>query len=139
MADYLSGSGTYKTSGPGFFKNASSVAAVAGGQLEKLGYGYKVSALRITVTVRQGVSSFSLTAVVAPEGGAKLVPVATPAVTSTNAAQPAATSAPVPTDPNAAKTNDLKSNDLKYPFTFLEIRENDSPPRPPALPAAPTA
>jgi len=131
VAEYLSGAGSYQSQGPGFFKSGRSVGAVAGGQLEKLGYGYKVNALRITVTVRQGLSSFRLMAVVAPEGGAKVVPASSASKSTDDSKQLAARSgkaAPQPQSkpsPNADKTPP-QTADLKYPFTFLEIRENDS-------------
>ena len=130
VGEYLAGSGSYQSQGPGFFKSARSVAAVAGGQLAKLGYGYKINALKVTITVRQGVSSFRLMAVVAPEGGAKLVAASTATAAATAEATPT-TAAPTSATDKAA--------DLKYPFTFLEIRENDSAVPPPASTSEPTA
>ena len=144
VAEYLSGAGSYKSQGPGFFKSGRSVAAVAGGQLEKLGYGYKVNALRITVTVRQGLSSFRLMAVVAPEGGAKVVPASSTSSAAADSKPPAARSGKdaskpqTKPSPNADKTSS-QTADLKYPFTFLEIRENDSVVPPPAPTSEPTA
>lgn len=137
VAEYLAGAGTYQTQGPGFFKNARAVAAVAGGQPSRLGYGYSVQALRITVTVRQGQSSFRLTAVVAPEGGAEVVPSAA-AAGAENASAPGAAQA----SSGSASTSSISSSqaaDLKYPFTFLEIRENDNGPPPPVPTEEPTA
>ena len=134
VGEYLAGAGSYQSQGPGFFKSARSVAAVAGGQLAKLGYGYKVNALKVTVTVRQGVSSFRLMAVVAPEGGAKLVAASTATAAGTTGATPT-TAAPT----SAADKAAAKAADLKYPFTFLEIRENDSAVPPPAPTSEPTA
>jgi hypothetical protein len=144
VAEFLSGAGSYQSQGPGFFKSGRSVAAVAGGQLEKLGYGYKVSALRITVTVRQGMASFRLMAVVSPEGGAKVVPASSASSAATQASPAAASSnkAAQKPDTKRAPTADKTSGqpaDLKYPFTFLEIRENDSAVPPPAPTAEPTA
>ncbi len=72
--EYLGGTGGYQSQGPGFFKSERSIAAVAGGQPSKLGYGMTVQALRITIAVKQGRSSFELTTVVAPADGAKVVP-----------------------------------------------------------------
>ena len=144
VAEFLSGAGPYQSQGPGFFKSGRSVAAVAGGQLEKLGYGYKVSALRITVTVRQGQASFRLIAVVAPEGGAKVV-TASSASSAATEASPAAASSPKvaqKSDSKRAPTADKTSGqpaDLKYPFTFLDFRENDSSVPLPATTAEPTA
>lgn len=150
--EYLSGAGTYQTQGPGFFKNARSVAAIAGGQPDKLGYGYVVRALRITVTVRQGLSSFRLSVVVAPSGGAKVVPasnVAAAAADPSGASTPApgaSTGQPATTAPSTSSSASTPATavpepvDLKYPFTFLEIRENDKPVPPlPAPTDEPTA
>lgn len=146
--EYLNGAGTYQTQGPGFFKSVRSIAAVAGGQPSKIGYGMTVKALRITVTVRQGLSSFRLSTVVAPADGAKVVPASnvgttttaatdtagtTTSTTTRQAAQPAASQSSTPT------TAVPEAVDLKYPFTFLEIRENDKAVPPPALPEEPTA
>ncbi|HEY8992056.1 MAG TPA: hypothetical protein VIM46_08780 [Luteolibacter sp.] len=150
VAEYLSGAGTYATQGPGFFKNARSIAAVAGGQSSKLGYGFTVQALRITVTVRQGVSSFQLSAVVAPQGGAKVVPASNSTTTETDAesdattatssiattAQPATAASAPDSSPATAVP---ETTDLKYPFTFLEIHENDKAVPPPESSAEPTA
>lgn len=136
VADYLNGTGSYVGLGPGFFKNARSIAAIAGGEPERLGYGFDVRALRITVTVRQAISSFRLSVVVAPEGGAKVVSAGGDASTATgaNAAPSAETPAPADADATTSRTTDLK-----YPFTFLEIRENDSVIPPPVLSDEPTA
>ncbi len=144
VGEFLTGAGSYQTQGPGFFKSARSVGAVAGGQLAKLGYGFKVKALRITVTVRQGVSSFRLMAVVAPEGGAKVVAASAAADASGSASQAGGssnkTAAPAKATPaSAAEKEAEKAADLKYPFTFLEIRENDSAVPPPAPLSEPTA
>ncbi|MCS6298961.1 MAG: general secretion pathway protein GspK [Opitutus sp.] len=144
VAEFLSGAGSYQSQGPGFFKSGRSVAAVAGGQLAKLGYGYKVSALRITVTVRQGLASFRLMAVVAPEGGAKVAPASSASSVATEASPAAVSSnkAAQKSDPRRAPPADKTSGqpaDLKYPFTFLEIRENDSAVPPPASTAEPSA
>lgn len=154
VTEYLSGAGTYATQGPGFFKTARSIAAVAGGQPSKLGYGFTVQALRITVTVRQGVSSFRLSAVVAPQGGAKVVPASTTTTTETAAASGSDTStSSSSTTATAGKTSTAvaassdsspatavpETTDLKYPFTFLEIHENDKAVPPPDSSAEPTA
>jgi general secretion pathway protein K len=135
VTEYLTGAGTYQTQGPGFFKTTRTVAAIAGGQPEKLGYGTTVQALRIRVTVREGRSSFQLTAVVAPQGGAKVVPASN--VTTQDASNTAAATASSPaTNTAPAQTTQSQTGpatavtpppELNYPFTFLEIRENDMP------------
>lgn len=138
VTEYLTGAGTYQTQGPGFFKNARSVAAVAGGQPSRLGYGYSVQTLRITVTVRQGQSSFRLTAVVAPEGGAEVVP----SVSASSGTETSANSGTTQTasgGSSASSSSTSQAADLKYPFTFLEIRENDNGQPPPVPTSEPTA
>ena len=144
VTEYLTGGGTYQTQGPGFFKNTRSIAAVAGGQPARLGYGFTVQALRIIVTVRQGQSSFRLSAVVAPEGGAKVVPAsnattATDASTSTTPPATTTADAPASAASSTPATAVPETTDLKYPFTFLEIRENDSTVPPLVLSDEPTA
>ncbi|HTJ78278.1 MAG TPA: hypothetical protein VL357_04720 [Rariglobus sp.] len=144
VTEYLTGAGTYATQGPGFFKNTREVAAVAGGQPAKLGYGTSIAALRITVTVHHGRASFQLITVVAPQGGATVVPPsnvtsttttttdssgATSSTTDDQAAQPAQSQSAA--TPTAVPT----PVELNYPFTFLEIRENDKPVLPPPVPA----
>jgi len=146
VTEYLTGAGTYQTQGPGFFKTTRTVAAVAGGQPAKLGYGTTVAALRITVTVRHGRASFQLTAVVAPQGGATVVPASNVTSTTTTTTDSSGTATTNTTDqaaqPSAGQTAVTPTavpvtTDLKYPFTFLEIRENDKPVLPPPAPDAP--
>lgn len=145
VTEYLTGTGTYQTQGPGFFKSVRSIAAVAGGQPSKLGYGMSVQALRITVTVRQGISSFRLSVVVAPADGAKVVPAGgTTAAGAESSEEGAATNgkttSSTATDTASAPTTAVPdAADLKYPFTFLEIRENDKAVPPPAPSDEPTA
>lgn len=153
--EYLTGTGTYQTQGPGFFKSNRTIAAVAGGQPAKLGYGTTVSALRITVTVRHGLASFQLAAVVAPANGATAVPPSNvtstevPSSTSGNSSTTASTSntsatttvdqSAQPSKGQAATTPTAVPTPVKlnYPFTFLEIRENDKPVLPPPVPTKP--
>jgi hypothetical protein len=129
--DYLAGTGTYAGQGPRWFTSLSDAASVIGSGALPATVGVQISALRVNITLREGRAEFRLSAVVAPAGGATIVPAAapsaTPAASDSTAAAPAAT--PVaPTTP-AAKLN--------YPFTLLEIKENaEMPPAPPAPPAA---
>ena len=136
VTEYLTGAGSYQTQGPGFFKSARMIAAVAGGQPSKLGYGTTVQALRIHVTVREGQSSFVLTAVVAPQGGAKVVPPSNVKSTTTTTTDKSGVTTTTTTDSAAQPTQNQSSSPttavptpvkLNYPFTFLEIRENDIP------------
>jgi hypothetical protein len=133
VTEYLSGAGSYQAQGPGFFKNKRSIAAVAGAQPASIDYGFTVQALRITVTVRQDQASFRLSVVVAPEGGAKVVPSTAAAATAD------APNTPTTTATSTPATAVPETTDLKYPFTFLEIRENDSAVPTPVLSVEPTA
>lgn len=139
VSEYLGGGGAYQTQGPGFFKNARSVAAVAGGEASRLGYGFTVKALRITVTVREGLSSFRLSVVVAPDEGAEVVPASNATTTETETTETATSAKQTAGTSSAPATAVPESEDLKYPFTFLEIRENDSTVPPLVLPEEPTA
>lgn len=135
VADYLSGTGDYQALGPGFFRNNRSIGVVAGAAAGRLGYGFEVKALRITVTVRQAQSSFRLSVVVAPEDGAKVVP---HSGTASEGETTAAANTPASTTSTPA-TAVPEIPDLKYPFTFLEIRENDTAVPAPVLSEEPTA
>jgi general secretion pathway protein K len=157
--EYLTGAGTYQTQGPGFFKSTRTIAAVAGGESAKLGYGTTVAALRITVTVRHGLASFQLSAVIAPDNGATVVPPSnfvstevpdasattsdksstSTAATSTTAASTIVDQKAQPSKSQADTTPTAVPTAIKlnYPFTFLEIRENDKPVLPPPVPTEP--
>jgi hypothetical protein len=86
------------------------------------GYGTQISALRVILTVRDGRTSFQISAVVAPTGGATAVK------------EIAVNGRDAQTDPEAQKPkvdpesgngeNQAGGKKLKYPFTLLEIREN---------------
>ncbi|HEY0969016.1 MAG TPA: hypothetical protein VGD88_16615 [Opitutaceae bacterium] len=118
LRDYFAGAGTYLAQGPGYFRSPEDAGLVLGAQAVAPGFAAQIRALRINVTVRQGLSSFQLSAVVAPPNGARVVTAvveeeATPvAASGQNQATP---SAAAPATPVA---------DLNYPFTLLEITEN---------------
>ena len=146
VTEYLTGAGTYATQGPGFFKSSREIGAVAGGQPAKIGYGTTVSALRITVTVHHGRASFQLTAVVAPQGGATVVPPSNVNSTNTTTTDSTGASTTSTTDQSAQPSQSQAATtptavptptELNYPFTFLEIRENDKPVLPPPAPTQP--
>ena len=155
ISDYVQGTGTFAAQGPQFFMSPAEAGRIAVGATgDTSGFVSTISALRIVVTVLDGRTQFRVAAVIAPPGGAKTVQTpATPPRTQTsastsqtgtqrqnepNAAQKAgrtgANAAPGQT-PNASAS---ASRNLKYPFTLLEIRENDAiPPAPPPPPANP--
>ncbi len=150
LSDYLSGAGAYRAQGPGYFRNVNEASQLAGAGGNANAFGTTISALRITVTVIDGLSRFRLSAVVTPQGGGAS-PVQTTATAtraraaanaSTNAQQQAQQAAAQQAQKQAAPSPTASDRataivrDLKYPFTLLEIRENDeissAPPPPPA-------
>lgn len=144
LDQYLRGDGLYSTQGPQVFQAPGDAQRIAGPTGDTRAFGATISALRITVTVRDGQTVFRLSTVVAPPSGATTVQTtATEARTQTagsagktatqqqnrpNAAQatPRPGTAPVNSPQNAPARN------LRYPFTLLEMRENDEIPPPPA-------
>lgn len=139
LADFLSGAGIYQYQGPGFFQNPNEAQRIAGPAGDTRGFGTTISALRIMVTVREGRSSFQLAATIAPPNGATSVQTnATSQRTerSAGAAQAAAQEQNQQQKQASQRQKGAGSGtsrnqenaaegDLKYPFTLLEIREND--------------
>lgn len=134
LGEYLQGTGTYERQGPQFFQNPADAQRIAGPTGDTGAFAATISALRINVTVREGRNELRISCVVAPPGGATTVNmIATHAQTTAASAQtptqqqnrPNPTATPVP---NAVQS---KAGSLKYPFTLLEIRENDEIPLPP--------
>ena len=137
IQDYLNGTGQYAQEGKQWFLNPTTLAAVAGIGGNSTVFGVTITALRINITVREGRSTFRLSAVVAPQGGATVNTAnatnATSAANSssvsattsvTSASQPASTA-------TAAATAAAASQSINYPFTLLEMVENDEIPQPP--------
>jgi len=109
--------------GAGFFHATDEAAALLGPNAPLEKFGAEVKALRITVSVRGGATTYRLSAVVAPPGGATLA-----------AAPPSKASVTAGASPETAVVP-LKK--LDYPFKVLEIREDvESLPDQPADPAA---
>lgn len=127
---YLRGLGPYQSRGVGYFKSAEEIATVVGPQSPAAALGTEIRALRIIVTVREGRGAFRLNALVAPPGGAT-IPTSAPEVADGEETDAPGPENPGRTEPVAAPT----AKTLNYPFTLLEIRENDAMPSPPA-PAA---
>ncbi|MEO7414562.1 MAG: hypothetical protein ABIZ81_14515 [Opitutaceae bacterium] len=142
LSDYLTGNGSYKVQGPGWFTDMGTARAIVGLAGNQAGFGTTISALRVSLVVREGQSIFRLSAVVAPlQNGATTVATTATANRSTASTntptgaagqtQPSGT-AVASTNPNAA----VNAKKLNYPFTLLEIRENDEivqAPLPPAV------
>jgi general secretion pathway protein K len=146
LGDFLAGTGNYQTQGPGYFHTPAEAATILGAEAPA-GVGTSISALRIIVTVldsQSARSGFRLNVVVAPPGStAKVIDQkATAKRPNTVVESPATpTTAPTPAPPNTttAGAGAGASNPppaLNYPFTILEIRENDEMPQAPADPTA---
>jgi general secretion pathway protein K len=137
LGDYLGGRGNYARQGPAYGRSTGEAAALLGGSALPPGFGTEIRALRIDITLHQGRSIFRLSAVVAPPGGAKTVQTtATVANATADDDDQAASPPPAPQNSATGAANAKGAEDaakkLNYPFTLLEIKENDE--IPPALP-----
>ena len=136
LGDYLAGRGSYsQSSGPQWFQATSTAGAVAGVGGAAGSFATTIAALRIKITVHEGSSQYRLEAVVAPQGGATLV---TTTATSTGAGASASSRQSLTSQSGpsqiATSTATAAASNIQYPFTLLEIRENDAiltPPPPP--------
>jgi hypothetical protein len=137
IADYLAGLGSNPRQGPAYFQNAQDVAGLVG-QAASSRLGTQVRCLRVYVTVSEGRTSFRVSAVVTSPGGAQLPPpdtvtTAQDSTGSTAANDPTAaqnTSNSAGGSAAAAGTTTTSATGqtqaaLNYPFTLLEIRENN--------------
>jgi general secretion pathway protein K len=140
LGEYLQGTGAYQRQGPQFFQNATDAQRIAGPTGDTGAFAATISALRINVTVRDGRNELRVSCVVAPPGGATTVTAkATHAQTTgaalTAAQQPNRPNSVQPAPPGTTGAGQSNAPSLKYPFTLLEIRENDEiPPPPPPRP-----
>ncbi len=147
--DYIAGTGNYTTQGSGYFQDVTDAQRISGAAGGNLGaFGTTISALRVFITVHDGSSQFRLAAVVTPQGGGATTVTQTATSERIQAASAAAkATGQQPNQPNAAQApkNTTPANarqtagttSLKYPFTLLEVRENDEIPPLPAPPAEP--
>jgi hypothetical protein len=150
FGEYLSGQGAYVSQGPRVFQSPAEAQSIIGPTGDTGAFATTISALRVIITVRDGRTEFKLAAVIAPPNGATTVnTTATAARTETSAAgaqnaskqqnRPNAGMAVVQPGaaPATAAQNKGAARNLRYPFTLLEIRENDEiPPPPPPLAVA---
>jgi general secretion pathway protein K len=141
ISDFLNGTGQYATDGQQWLQNSAQLAAVAGLGGNAATFGTTISALRINVTVHDGRSQYRVSVVVSPQGGATTNPtVATNATAAAASTSPSSTtslaSTAQPTSTaNSATAAAAASQNINYPFTLLEILEDDDIPQPPpALP-----
>jgi general secretion pathway protein K len=141
IGDFLNGTGQYSSDGQQWLQNSAQLAAVAGLGGNAGTFGTTISALRINVTVHDGRSQYRVSVVVAPQGGATtnqtIATNATAAASTTSTASTTsitATAQPSSTA-NSATAAAAASQSINYPFTLLEILEDDDiPQQPPALP-----
>jgi hypothetical protein len=137
ISDYLGGGGAYSQEGQQWIQSPATLASVAGLGGNAAPFGTTISALRILVTVREGRSQYRLSTVVSPQGGATINQ--TKATNATSAASNASPSAPASltnasqpsTTPRSAATAAAASQSITYPFTLLEMLEDDEIPQPP--------
>jgi len=118
LADYLAGTGSYRSQGAGYFRDEGEVTRVLGISAPT-GLGLEIQALRIRVTVREGGGEFQLSALFSPGGGAKAI-TQKARTRREDGTTPSATTPIEVARPAAAPA-------LNYPFTLLEIRENEEP------------
>ena len=154
LSDYMNGTGGYSLKGPEYFRSPAEAAAVVG-QGNQGVFGAQISALRIRITVHDGRALYRLNTVITFLGqlGAQTVqPSATANPSGASAtANPAQTANPARAN-NANRNNNAAAGAgragrggtattngttaaapaLNYPFTVLEINENNEP-----VPAAP--
>jgi hypothetical protein len=145
LDDFRRGEGDYRAQGPGFFQAPNEAQRIAGPTGDTSAFGTTISALRITIIVRDGRTDFRLSTVIAPPNGATTVQTTATAARAQASAATAQTAAQQQNRPNtqaparpAAPTNSQQNaaaaRNLRYPFTLLEIRENDEIPAPPPPP-----
>ncbi|MGC4072710.1 MAG: type II secretion system protein GspK [Nibricoccus sp.] len=128
LEEFRSGSGRYQASGAGVFKNANDIAGVLGAKSEAAGkVGTEISALRVIVTVREGLNSYRLAVLLAPSGGAK-APGAGSLNKKTAEQNNTSTQGGNSSAAAASGRNTATVKSLNYPFTLLEIRENGAIP-----------
>jgi general secretion pathway protein K len=107
-------------------------------------FGTTITALRILITVHEGRSKYRLSAVVAPQGGATINQTnATNATAAASGKSAAATTSVTNTSQpsstaSSAATAAAASQNLNYPFTLLEMLENDEIPQPPPAATPPS-
>ena len=143
IGDYLAGVGQYAQEGQQWFQNTSTLVAIAGLGGNAAPFGTTISALRIQITVHDGRSQYRLSTVVSPQGGAGINQTnATNATNGTSGASASATTSLATTaqpssTASSATTAATASQSINYPFTILEMVEEDEIPQLPPPPAEP--
>jgi general secretion pathway protein K len=147
ISSYLAGTSQLSTLGRKWFTSAADLQSITGPAGNLRAFAFTIRALRILITVHEGKTVYRLSAVVAPQGGATTVQTTATdakAAASNSASGEAATTTSTNTasaisgTPTAAQTAAAASANIRFPFTILELRENDdilTPPPPPPEPA----
>jgi general secretion pathway protein K len=137
IADFMADKGVYATPTPlnaQWFTSASQITNVIGPSGNPGKFGNTISALRILITVHEGKTVYRLSVVVAPQGSsAKTIQTtATDAQKSTMANQAGETATNIQMNtygpsstPTSAQASTAAGVNVQFPFTILEIREND--------------
>lgn len=129
--------------GSDWFTSANQIAQVAGPGGMPNKFTTTIAALEIDITVHQGSSQYRLQAIVAPPGGAKaIMTTAADGRQNNQSAQNGETTqgqtAQSPygptSSPSSAQQAAAAGANLNFPFTILDIRENDEILTPPAEP-----
>jgi len=158
LADFLDGADNHASGGaPGWFATKAEISQLLGDS-PATRLNVTISALRVIVTVRQGNSSYRLNCLLSiPPGGAgakipaawtQVRPAGAAATSGTMGVAGSVNSSALSTSANATASNRGTSQaaglgggttgntaappvaNLRYPYTFLEIRENDQLPPP---------
>jgi hypothetical protein len=101
----------------GYFTQVGDLGTVANTLANPTGVGVNVTALRINVTVKEGLAVFTLSVLVTWPNGATAVPAPTPPAQATTA-----------NTNNQITTAVPQTAQLNYPCTILELRESDLDP-----------
>jgi hypothetical protein len=101
----------------GYFTQVGDLGTVANTLANPTGVGVNITALRVNVTVREGLAVFTLSALVTWPNGATAVPAPTPPAQATTA-----------NTNNQITTAVPQTAQLNYPYTILELRESDLDP-----------
>jgi general secretion pathway protein K len=158
MANYMAGTGSYKVTTPlgvQWFDTTTAIRTVAGPIGQANQFTTTISALRVLITVHEGSTTYHLSAVIAPKNGATTVVTtatdvrkgtssSTSGETSTSTglsrSSTSGPSAASPTPTGSQTGTAATRSNIMFPFTVLEILENDAilnpPPPPPPPPSS---
>ena len=150
IASYLAGTSQYSTLGRKWFTSTADLQIITGPQGQLRAFAFTIRALRIIITVHEGKTTYTLSTVIAPgRGGAQTVQRTATDVKNAGSGstsgqagesasnQSASIGSQMTTSPSSAQASAAAQANLQFPFTILEIRENDEILTPPPAPALP--